>query len=288
MIISASRRTDIPACYPKWFVNRLQEGFVYSQNPMNPKQIKKVDLSPKLVDGIVLWTKNPEPLFKYLPELEPYAWYMHCTVTAYGQDVEPHVPPQKEVLQTIKKIAKKYGSHRIIWRYDPVFVNDVYTIDLHVKNFEQIARELFGYTHTVILSYLAFYRKIATAWKSLGVQDLSEEQKCALAQTFSNIANAHNITVESCAQILDLSAYGVKPARCIDADRLSQLSGKPLKNTKDKHQRPACTCRASIDIGIYNTCTNGCLYCYANHKNAAAKALLHDVTSPLLIGRAGG
>ena len=147
MILSASRRTDIPNYYSEWFYNRIKDGYLYVRNPMNAHQISKIALSPEVVDCIVFWTKNPEPMFSRLEELDAYQYYFQFTLTGFGSDMERNVPHKKEhMIPIFQKLAGKIGREKVIWRYDPIIFTDKYTPEYHLKAFGQIAGELHGYT----------------------------------------------------------------------------------------------------------------------------------------------
>lgn len=288
MIISASRRTDLPAFYSDWFCNRLQAGFVYVRNPMNPKQVSKLALTPDVVDGIVFWTKNPSPMLPKLPRLKEYAYYVQFTLTPYGRDVETNLPNKNDVLvPSFQRLSDAIGPRRVIWRYDPILLSPRYTLDDHIEHFEKLARRLAGYTTTCIVSFLDFYRSTLHSTKDLGITDPTDEEKRALLSSLSAIAQSYGLTMQACAEELDFQSSNVLPARCVDAALLRELSGIPLSARKDPNQRPTCGCAESIDIGMYNTCGNGCRYCYANHSSAAVLEHLrgHDPASPLLFGQ---
>jgi len=155
MIISASRRTDIPSYYSEWFFNRIKEGFVFARNPMNFRQISRIKLTPDVVDGIVFWTKNPIPMLERLGELKEYMYYFQFTVTPYGKDVEPNLPKKNsELLTGFKRLSDTIGTDRIVWRFDPIFINNKYTLDYHIQAFEKIAEELHDYTRKVTISFI--------------------------------------------------------------------------------------------------------------------------------------
>ena len=115
MIISASRRTDIPAFYSEWLYNRIKEGFLYVKNPMNAHQVSRIDLSPDVVDCIVFWTKNPAPMIDGLDKLKDYPYYFQVTISGYGKDIEPGIPDKnKEIIPAFKKLAEKIGKEKVI------------------------------------------------------------------------------------------------------------------------------------------------------------------------------
>lgn len=285
MIISSSRRTDIPAYYSEWFYNRIKEGFVYVRNPMNTHQIGKIDLTPDVVDGIVFWTKNPLPMIDRLDELYDYLYYFQFTLNAYGKDVEIDVPSKKDILiPSFQKLSKKIGKDRVVWRYDPIFFNKKYTTKYHVKYFKMLVNKLAGYTEKCTVSFLDLYRKTKKNTTQLGIVTPTISQKEELMQHFSQIAEEAGIYVDTCAEDIDLIKYGIRHAHCIDKERLESLGGYKLTVKKDKNQRPECGCIESIDIGAYDTCKNGCLYCYANvDQNVVFQNYFeHNPNSPIL------
>ncbi len=287
MIISASRRTDIPACYPDWFYQRIQEGFVYTRNPMRYHQVSSISLSPESVDGIVFWTKNPAPMLDRLDRLRAYTYYFQFTLNAYGKDMEPNVPPKSsEVIPTFRRLADKIGPDRVIWRYDPILLSRNLSVDYHLQYFHEIAGRLKGYTGKCIISFVDLYRNTQNNLAASGLDKMDEGAMKRLAESLSRSARSFGMTMDTCAEAIDLSAYGIGHAKCIDADLIGKLRGYPLKSAKDKNQRPFCGCAASVDIGMYNTCKNGCKYCYANYNAGALKnaSASHHPSSPLLIG----
>jgi len=287
MIISASRRTDIPTYYSDWFLNRIKEGFVYVRNPVNIHQIGKIALTPDVVDGIVFWTKNPLPIINRLDELKDYIYYFQFTLNAYGKDVEPNVPPKNNVIiPAFQKLSRKIGKDRVIWRYDPIFFNEVYTPEYHLKYFKMLVDRLKGYTEKCTVSFLDFYRKTKKNTSQLKITVPTLEQKEALLRQFYEISETAGIHIDTCAEDIDLRKFGITGACCIDKERLERLGGYKLNIKKDKNQRPKCGCIESIDIGAYDTCKNGCLYCYANYSQdtVSKNHSLHNPNSPILFG----
>ncbi|WP_394523751.1 DUF1848 domain-containing protein [Lacrimispora sp. JR3] len=287
MILSASRRTDIPQYYSEWFFNRLNEGYLYVKNPMNSHQISKIDLSPDQVELIVFWTKNPKPMLKRLSKLGPIPCYIQFTLTGYGREIEPGLPDKKELLRIFCQTADLIGADKVVWRYDPIFVNSRYQEDYHLRAFEQIAKALQGYTGKVTISFLDWYGKTARNMRGIEVEALSEERMLRISKAMADIAGFWGMRVETCAESLDLSQAGVFPGSCIDPVLAEQILGVPVRNRKDKNQRKGCGCMESVEIGTYDTCPAGCRYCYANDSQASVKRrrLLYDVHSPLLCGR---
>lgn len=159
MIISASRRTDIPTYYSDWLLNRIKAGYVYVRNPMNVHQISKISLSPDVVDGIVFWTKNPIPMLDKLNALKDYMYYFQFTLNSYGVDVERNIPSKNNVIvPTFQRLSDLIGPDRVIWRYDPIFLSETYTTDYHIHYFEELAKRLSSYTKKCTISFLDFYR----------------------------------------------------------------------------------------------------------------------------------
>lgn len=287
MILSVSRRTDIPNYYSDWFFNRIKEGYVYVKNPMNTHQISKIDISPDIVDCIVFWTKNPENMIERLDELDAYKYYFQFTLTGYGKDIEPNIPDKKEhILPTFKKLSEKIGKDKVIWRYDPIIVNQKYTIDYHVRAFEAIAQSLEGYTSKVIISFVDLYDKTKRNMAQLKISEISDDDIRIIAKELAVIAQKHNLEIESCAEQIELQNIGIKHGHCINRNLIEHILGCNLKASKDKNQREECGCIESIDIGAYNTCFNGCKYCYANFNDARVKnnGKKYNANSPLLCG----
>ncbi|MBQ6887418.1 MAG: DUF1848 domain-containing protein [Lachnospiraceae bacterium] len=287
MILSVSRRTDIPNYYSDWFYNRIKEGFVYVRNPMNVHQISKINLAPEVVDCIIFWTKNPEPMLERLDELSDYKYYFQFTLTGYGKDMEYNVPHKKEkMIPIFQRLSEKIGNNKVIWRYDPIIFSKTYTPEYHLKAFEQIAGALQGYTNKCVISFVDVYTKNKKSMEAMGVY---EPDKCALmdfSKKISEIAKANKITVASCAEKIDLSKCGIEHNCCIDKKLIEDIIGCKITVGKDKNQRPECGCVESVEIGTYNTCKNGCRYCYANESQDSVlkECSEYDLNSPLLCG----
>ena len=290
MIISASRRTDIPTYYSNWFFNRIMNGYILVRNPIHTHQISKIPLNPDVVDGIVFWTKNPIPMLDRFNVLREYMYYFQFTLNSYAQDVETHVPnKQKHIIPAFKKLSDMIGPDRVIWRYDPIFLNDTYTPEYHIQYFEKIAKELSPYTKKCTISFIDFYRNTSKNVSDLSLHDFPEEAQKDLAKELAAIAHSYGLLIDTCAEGIELQEYGIGHARCIDDRLLSKLLDCPLDIRKDKSQRLACGCVESIDIGAYDTCRNGCKYCYANYseKTVCSNFARHIPDSPLLFGEVG-
>ena len=263
MIISASRRTDIPAFLSDWFFEKLKQGFVDVPNPINPKQIRRVDLGFENVDCIVFWTKNPAKILSRLTELAEYNFYFQFTLNAYNQIFEPNVPILKERIETFKQLSDLIGPERIKWRYDPIFLCEDINCNGHIEKFNYLAKSLNGFTNECTISFLDSYRKSDKRLKPYTVRQLSEIEIIDLAKSFAEIALNNNIQLYTCAEKIDLSEIGIKHGSCIDKAFVESLTGKLLHIKNDKNQRTECGCYSSVDIGQYRTCGHGCLYCYA-------------------------
>lgn len=287
MILSVSRRTDIPNYYSEWFFNRLKDGFLYVRNPMNFHQISEIKISPDVVDCIVFWTKNPLPMMERLDELEAYNYYFQFTLTGYGNDVERNLPNKKtSVIPIFQELSNRIGKEKVVWRYDPIFFSNRYNVQYHLKAFRSIAEALSGYTEKCVISFLDIYPKNKKNMDNLLSYDLSDSELRGFAKELSNIAKENHIKIGSCAEKIDLDEYGIIHNSCIDKELIEKIIGCKLKINKDKNQRIECGCVESVEVGTYNTCKNGCVYCYANYsaKSVESNFQKYDPLSPLLCG----
>jgi hypothetical protein len=297
MIISASRRTDIPAFYPEWFMNRIREGYVHVRNPFNTHQVSRVDLSPENVDCLVFWTRDPQPMMPFLAELDcrGYPYYFQITFTGYPKVLEPAAPRADEMFSTFRELSRQIGPERIIWRFDPILLSDVTPEEAIVENFALLARELKGTTRRVVISFLCLYNSVKRTFarlereKGLRFHDAgaTTERVMRIAASLANIARTKSMEIVSCADRYDLASVGIGPGKCIDDELIQRLFGITVSGRKDRYQRKECRCVESKDIGEYNTCTHGCVYCYAtfNKDQAERNRARHDPASPFLIGR---
>ncbi len=290
MILSVSRRTDIPNYYSEWFYNRIKEGFLYVRNPMNPHQISKINLSPEVVDCIVFWTKNPEPMIHRLDELAAYDYYFQFTLTGYGKDIECNVPHKREkMIPVFQELSKRVGKQKVIWRYDPIIFTKTYAPEYHLRAFEQIAGELRGYTEKCVISFVDVYAKNKKNMGSINSYELDGSALLQFAKNVNEIAKYNGIEVGSCAESIDLEECGIGHNCCIDKTLIERITGCRLKVRKDKNQRQECGCMESVEVGTYNTCKNGCKYCYANYneESVAKNCAKYDPLSPILCGVIG-
>lgn len=283
MILSVSRRTDIPAYYSEWFLNRLKEKYVLIANPYNSDRLGRVELSPDSVDCIVFWTKNPAPMLGKLDAIEEmgYSFYFQFTLTPYGRDVERNLPPKGELLQTFQNLSRRIGPERVVWRYDPVMITETFSIAWHLERFQELCDKLYGVTSRCIFSFIDPYAHIGNEFHGM-----SREEMLAVAQGFSKIATEYQLPLFTCAEEIDLSRFQIGHSACIDRKLIEQITGCPIKAKKDTGQRPACGCIESVDIGAYDTCPNGCVYCYATSSEKAMQRRVraHDPFSPMLTG----
>lgn len=287
MILSASRRTDIPCYYSEWFMNRLSEGYVLTKNPMNPSQVRRITLSPEEIDCIVFWTKDPQNMLHRLPQLDDmgYHYYFQFTLNPYGRDIERNLRDKKEILQTFRQLSDRLGKERILWRYDPILINDAYSLDYHIKNYKMLCKELQGYTDICTISFVDIYQKLNKKVKENVLKPIGEEQMHRMASEIAGIGSRYRIVPRACCERTDFSNDGIMPASCIDKATVESACGHAVQIRKDNNQRQGCDCYQSVDIGAYNTCGNGCVYCYANHSDAVIQRnmSLHDPNSEILI-----
>lgn len=335
MILSVSRRTDIPCRYSEWFMNRIREGFAVVRNPFNAGQLSRIPMTPEVVDCIVFWTKDPQPLMPYLKELDSrgYRYYFQFTLTPYGKALEPGLRDKKEIIRTFRSLAEQIGSSRIIWRYDPVILNGEMGIGYHKQAFRQLCLDLQGCMRSVTISFVDRYAgnrywqepgnpepagtfgkpgnpepagtsgdtetpepagnlgntetpgKSEAGKKNL-LRDTAEAEMEELAAFFARTGAEYGLKVNACCEAKDLTAFGVGRASCIDRAVIEDILGGTVRLKPDKGQRKGCGCYESIDIGAYNTCPNGCIYCYANHSPKSLEANLRqtDKNSEMLVG----
>jgi len=283
MIISASRRTDIPCFYSEWFLNRLKEGYALAPNPRNANRLGRVGLSPENVDCIVFWTKNPEPMLEKLPLIDAlgYTYYFLFTVTAYGREIEPNLPDKQAVVDTFKRLSDKIGPEAVDWRFDPILKNDRFSAEWTAERFAWLCGQLHDYTERCIISFVDEY---AHTRNQAYVPDESGMHE--IAGLISEVARQYRLRGFSCAETIDLSGVGIGHSSCIDRRKIEQLTGIRIEAKKDKGQRPECRCIESVDVGAYDTCGNGCTYCYARtgEKTLRRRMAEHDPRSPLLTG----
>jgi len=290
MIVSASRRTDIPAFYATWFINRIREGYVLNKNPFNTNQVKKIILTPFYVDAIIFWTRNPKPLMPYLDELDEkgFNYYFQYTITGYPRTLEKNTPHPSKGIETFIELSDKIGKEKVIWRYDPIIFTKYTDFDEHIRLFDKISKALENKTDKVVISFADPYKKITKKLEEIDYTDILDEKikLYELAKQMSEIAQSRNMIVETCSEAIDLDYCNIKHGKCIDDVLIEKLFNVNLHVNKDKNQRKECGCVQSVDIGVYNTCSHRCTYCYATYsdKTVEKNKLIHNPNSPLLIG----
>ncbi len=288
MIISASRRCDIPSYFGEWFINRLKEGYVIVPNPFNNERYSKVILTKETIDIIVFWTKNPIPFLKYLNEIDEmgYKYYFQFTITPYEKDIEKNLPDKNLLIKTFIDLSKKIGKNNMVWRYDPILINDKYDLNYHIKSFREMVDKLKGHTERCMISFVDNYKNVSTrmGYNVDYKMTLSNVEK--IVNIFSMIAKESGIKLYTCSEEFDLSKYGIEHGSCIDKDIIEKCLNKTIRVQTDKNQRKNCLCLESVEVGTYNCCLNGCGYCYALNDvdKATCNVTTHNPKSPLLIG----
>lgn len=282
MIISASRRTDLPAFYSDWFFNRLKAGFADVRNPVNPRRVSRVSLLPEDTELFVFWTKNPAPMLNKLEEIA-CPFYFQFTLTPYDRVLEPGLPDKKTLVETFRALGKRIGRERLVWRYDPIVLGRTYNLLYHEQAFRDLCHEIGGSACRCIISFLDIYRRNKKAMQQYS--GAAEEYRL-LAAKLSVIARQYGLPLYTCSEEIDLSEYGIAHAACIDPVLAQKLAGKQINIPKDKNQRRACGCVQSVDIGAYHSCLHGCKYCYANGTadRVQRNSALHSPSSTMLLG----
>jgi hypothetical protein len=299
MIISASRRTDIPALYPEWFISRIREGYALVQNPFNARMFSRIELSSAGVDAIVFWTRNARPMLKYLGELDAagHRYYFQYTLTGYPPVLEPHLLSPTDAIEAFRELSRAVGPEKVVWRFDPIVVSDVTPEEWICNNFDALAGELHGFTKDVVISFADFYAKVARSLRrttdATGIRfyDVHGDPEMLLrvASRLARIAHGRSMRISACAEGLDLTGIGIERGKCVSDELISSIFGIAVTGEKDKNQRKACRCVESKDIGRYDTCIHGCVYCYANRGGEACfrNHAAHDPAGPSLVGNSG-
>ena len=284
MIIQTGLRTDIPAFYTPWFLKRLEEGFVLVRNPYAAGRITRYRLSPDVVDCIGFCTKNPAPMLPYMDRLRAFGQYWFVTITPYGRDIEPHVPPKEQVLADFCRLSRIVGPKCIAWRYDPILLTETYTPDRHLQDFAMMCAALEGTTETCVISFIDLYEKVKRNFPE--AHTVPRAERLLLGRKMQQIAANHGIRLKSCCEGDELAPFGVDCSGCMTLSTYEKALGFRLNAPKATARSRECLCHLSCDIGAYNTCGHGCLYCYANHDAASVRRAMaqHDPSSPLLTG----
>lgn len=286
MILNISGRTDICAFYSEWLMNRLKEGYVDVRNPFNAHSISRIYLNKENIDAILFCTKNPIPMLKYLEEI-PFPYIFHITLTPYHKEMEPNVIDKKEVIKAIQEISKKIGKERVVLRYDPILLNDKYTIAYHKKAFESLCIQLKGYIQTCVISFIDMYKNTRKNIEQMHLIELTNDKIEILCKSLSEIAKKNNIRIQTCAEDIDLRKYDIYNKPCFDKEEIETILNITIRGNINKGVRNNCACMETVDIADYNSCMHYCRYCYANYDEVQVKKRMkmHDSASSVLLGK---
>lgn len=284
MILQTGLRTDIPAFYTPWLLRRLEEGFVLARSPYDPKRIFRYRLSPDVVDCITFCTKNPAPMLPHMDKLARFRQYWFVTITPYGPDIEPRVPPKEQVMADLRRLSVIVGPECVTWRYDPILLTEVYTVERHLADFASMCTRLEGATRTCVISFIDLYEKVKRNFPE--ARAVRQEDRLLLGREMSAIAARHGIRLKSCCEGDELAPFGVDCSGCMTLSTYEDALGLRLNAPRAASRSRECLCHLSADIGAYNTCAHGCRYCYANYDEASVRRAMaqHDPASPLLVG----
>lgn len=285
MIVNTGGRTDTVQYYTDWLLRRFAEGYVMVRNPLFPDKVSRYELTPDVVDCVVFCSKNYQPILPRLHEItDKFNTYFHYTITAYGRDIEPGVPPIDESIETLLRLSGQVGRRRVSWRYDPVLLTGDYTIERHIQTFKRMAKKLAPYIDRCIFSFVEMYKKLEVNMPEL--IPLTGQETETLAQELGRIAEKYGIYIHTCGTNSNFARYGIHSSGCATLDILGGANGIVFKSLKHRGMRQGCHCMESRDIGAYDTCMNGCKYCYANKtpRRAFENYRLHNPKSPLLLG----
>ena len=289
VIINTGGRTDTVNYYSDWLLRRFREGYVLVRNPYYPRTVLRYELDPAVVDCVVFCSKNYAPILPRLHEItDRFNTYFHYTITAYGKDIEPAVPSIEESMGTLKELSSMVGKGRVAWRYDPVLLTPKYTTEVHLETFERMAGELSPYVDRCIFSFVEMYRKLEVNMPTL--RAVAPEQMDILAEGMGRIARNCGLAIQTCGHKEDFSRFGIQHSGCMTPDILGDANGCLFRKISGKGvggaTRQGCGCMPTRDIGAYNSCPNGCRYCYANRNPELARRnlALHDPASPMLLG----
>lgn len=284
MILQTGQRTDIPAFYSKWFLQRLEAGFVRVRNPYHPFQVTQYSTKPEHVDFIGFTSKNPGPLLRHWQDFKHYDQLWHITLTPYGKDLEPHVPPNEAVVESIQALSQHLGPKKVVWRYDPLIITDVYTVRKHIDSFAHLGEALAPYVDTVITSFIDLYPSVVRLHPELSrpaieVQELVLKELLAITQDLG-------IRLKTCGEGKRFGHLGLDTSDCYSKEEFERIFNKDFQLPHKAPARSTCACYLHGDIGQYNTCQHFCSYCYANTEVDTVRHnwQLHDPQSPFIIG----
>ena len=282
MILFASGRTDIPAFYSKWFINRVKAGFVDVRNPFNQNLVSRINFSD--VDLIMFCSKNPLPMIDKLKMLKVPVLF-HVTITPYSKDVEPNIPDKRLIIEGVKKLSLVLGIDNVVLRYDPIFLSDKYNVDYHIRAFDKLCKNLNGYVNKIIVSFMDEYKNVRINKDILKYRTFTREDYKKIGEAFSKSAMDNGMSVQTCFEDEDLTEYGFVKGECLSHGLAYILTGKKFKSSNVRKEKK-CECVQMVDIGDYNSCMHMCKYCYANYDEKAVSSNFerHDDNSSLLIG----
>jgi len=263
MIINTGSRTDTVQYYTKWLLKRFKEGFVYSRNPLFPSKVTRYELTPDILDCVIFCSKNYEPILPYIKSItDKFNTYFHYTITAYGKDIEPNVPYIDKSIETLIKLSEIVGRQRIAWRYDPILLTENYTKEIHYKTFDYMTEKLSPYIDRCIFSFVEMYKKLKTNMPEIILLTNSDKQE--IAENIGAIAKKYNMTIQTCATVEKYEKCNIQISGCITTDILEKANNIAFKKLRHSGNRKGCGCVENRNIGDYDTCPNGCRYCYAN------------------------
>lgn len=282
MILFASGRTDIPAFYSNWFINRVKAGFVDVRNPFNQNLVSRINFSD--VDLIMFCSKNPLPMIDKLKMLKVPVLF-HVTITPYSKDVEPNIPDKRLIIEGLKKLSLVLGIDNVVLRYDPIFLSDKYNVDYHIRVFDKLCKNLNGYVNKIIVSFMDEYKNVRSNKNILKYRTFTREDYKKIGEAFSKSAMDNGMSVQTCFEDEDLTEYGFVKGECLSHELAYILTGKKFKSSNVRKEKK-CECVQMVDIGDYNSCMHMCKYCYANYDEKAVSSnfKMHDDNSSLLIG----
>ena len=263
MIVCASRRTDIPAFHSEWLMNRLRAGTVLVRNPVSRNVVYRVSLAREDVDCIVFITKDPRPMVPHMKEIASmgHMSLFQVTLTPYGKDLEPGVAFKADINDACIRISDRIGRDRMAWRYDPVVFGPGKSISYHTRKFGLLCREASEWTDRCIFSFVDIYGKLVSLSDSGVLRTVSRQEEDEFIRMAVRTAEEYGISLTACCSRRDLSEFGIYPRGCLDRETFASL-GIPYETSQSK-TRERCRCVKSIDIGEYDTCAHGCVYCYA-------------------------
>ncbi|MBN2281863.1 MAG: DUF1848 domain-containing protein [Candidatus Marinimicrobia bacterium] len=270
IIISISRRTDIPAYYSDWLIARIKKGYTVYLNPVSGKPVF-ISLKPEHVKALVFWTRNPIPLFRHLDFIDSrFKHYMHLTINGLPKILEQNNPSADTIIEAAQKLSKRYGDHYVQWRFDPIILSTVTPEDFIFRKFEYIAAQLKSYVKSCIISFVDLYKKTEANFEKVEKRDRirfftpSEGQEIEITRTLASIAQNYGIRLYACAEDHLAKLDNVEIAQCINVDLINKITGVPLKSYPLQKSREGCHCINAPDIGYYDSCPHGCIYCYSN------------------------